>query len=240
MPGPGASWRRISFTIAIDRGETGSSPAWRRPRKSTCSSGEMRRDELEPEAVDPARDVLVAVAEGRDPLLHPVGAHPSRQLLVVPDDRLLHGRAQVVVAVPLLPGAAHAVPGQHEGRVGDDARLEPDQGVRDLERGARRRARGRLGGAVAHGSARPHVPHDEGGAEAREELPEIALRVGGGSRRGRQGERDDGDGEIRPSPREHTRSGPSGGLPRAPVKVESTRGIGPAPGNSFSLRSHNS
>ena len=32
------------------------------------------------------------------------------------------------------------------------------------------------------------------------------------------------------SPREHTRSGPSGGLPRARVKVESTAAIGPCPG----------
>ena len=59
----------------------------------------------------------------------------------------------------------------------------------------------------------PHVPHDERGAEAREELPEIALRVGGGIRLGRQGERDDGDGEIHPHPASIPAPGHQGDCP---------------------------
>ena len=93
-----------------------------------------------------------------------------------------------MVAVPLLPGAAHAVPGQTKDASVTTPVSSPirEFGILKVEHGDVRVA----ARAAPWRTVRPDLTSrtTRVAAEAREEHPEIALRVGGAGRRGGQGE----------------------------------------------------
>lgn len=72
--------------------------------------GRDRQRPLEPELVDHAADVVVAVADARDVLAHALRADAPRDLLVDRHHGFADGAAQRLVAVPGLDLARHAVP----------------------------------------------------------------------------------------------------------------------------------
>src|SRR5262249_26219871 len=56
---------------------------------------------VEPEAVNPAGRVAVAVAKPFEVLLHSRGPDARRQLAVIPDDRVFDRRTQAVILPPV-------------------------------------------------------------------------------------------------------------------------------------------
>ena len=82
---------------------------------------------VEPEPVDSAADLPVAVTDEGDEPPHPRFADPAGDLLVVPDGGVGERRSEVVVAVPGLPSPVHAVPREDDVLVVHDAGLERDE-----------------------------------------------------------------------------------------------------------------
>ena len=110
----------------------------------------------QPERIDAAADVAIAVAGPVDPLLHALLAGTARDFLVEPDGRIAHAAGQAVVAVPLgdgrvLQSACLAVPADHFELVPDRAAVQRHQCVEQLEGGCRKKG---LAGARGVG----HVP----------------------------------------------------------------------------------
>ena len=99
----------------------------------------------EPEAVDAAADVPVAVIEQVHVFLHPLLADAPRDLLIDRHRRRRDRRAQRMVPVPAGKRAHHAVPLEDVlVRIGDHAGLQRDERVRHLVGGGRQH---RLAGA---------------------------------------------------------------------------------------------
>src|ERR1700738_2097060 len=94
----------------------------------------------QPELVDAATDVPIAVVEQIDVLLHTLGADAARDVLIHRHHGCRDRRAQRVIAIPCLDVALHAIPLEHI-LVGilDHAGFQRNQGIRDLEGGGRQK-----------------------------------------------------------------------------------------------------
>lgn len=92
---------------------------------------------FEPESVDAAGGVAIAVAAAVEPGLHAIGADFAGEPLVVPERRILDGAGEGVVAVPARVAVLRAIPLVLVVFVGENAGFEADEGVGNLEGAAR-------------------------------------------------------------------------------------------------------
>ena len=163
---------RISRASSWLRLDTGSTPRRSRSTKSICCIGIDAQIAGQPELVDAAADVAVAVVEQVDIFLHALGPDAPGDLLI---DR--HGghrdrRAQRVVLVPGLDAARHAVP-LEDVLVGvlDHAGLQRDDRIRNLEGRGRQLALARAHLVAGDDQIIVDLVADEGACRAEIEKP---------------------------------------------------------------------
>jgi len=148
---------------------------------------------LQPEEVDAAADVSVAVLELLHPFAHARLAGAPRGLLEHPHHALAHARGERVVALPRGTQLGLAVPVEDLVLVGDRAQFEADQRVHDLECGSGKEAAAGarlVGDEVAIGGG---LEQHEGAAHAARLEMALPLRPGDHVRGGGGEAREDGE-----------------------------------------------
>ena len=121
----------------------------------------------EPELVDAAGDVTIAIAYGVDVLLHALRADLPHQCLEVRHCREAEAFQQAQIPVQFRAAAHHTIPGHDGIVVGDHSGLQRHQCAEDLERGGRNETLLRQGGVTRQVLIGAHVVDQHGACKAR-------------------------------------------------------------------------